>query len=153
MSVITEQNKQFILFVVTLRILILFNWHTSDHFLLTMQTPCQTGGRGAGNHTPPLLPYLARFLSWKFAFMSFLKASKTYLAPELLESRRGPCISYLDFLINTDRCLFPEEDIRNGLRMIWFEAETRGIPVEEGFRLIKSEQFFLTIVRNTSHQS
>ena len=36
----------------------------------------------------------------------------------LSESRRGPCISYLDFLINTDRSLFPQEDIRNDLHVI-----------------------------------
>ena len=36
----------------------------------------------------------------------------------LSESRRGPCISYLDFLINTDRSLFPQEDIRNDLDVI-----------------------------------
>ena len=29
--------------------------------------------------------------SWKFAFVKFTKASKTFLAPTLPESRRGPC--------------------------------------------------------------
>ena len=36
----------------------------------------------------------------------------------LSESRQRLCISYLDFLINTDRSLFPQEDIKNDLHVI-----------------------------------
>ena len=68
----------------------------------------------------------------------------------LSESRRGACI---DFSINTDRSLFPQEDITNDIHVIWFEAETRGILVEEGFRLISSQRFFLIVVRNTSYHN
>ena len=56
----------------------------------------------------------------------------------LSESRWGPCSSYFDFLINTDRIFFPQEDIGNDPHVIWFEAETRGILVEEGSRLFRS---------------
>ena len=35
----------------------------------------------------------------------------------LSESCGGPCIRYLDFLINTDHSLFPQEDIRNDLHV------------------------------------
>ena len=93
--------------------------------------------------------YVARLVSWKFVCHS----PKYVRMSALSESRRGPCISYLDFLINTDRSLFPQEDIRNDLHVIWFEAETRGILVEEGFRLITSKRFFLIVVRNTSYHN
>ena len=105
-------------------------------YLLIMQVPLTNGGQWAISFPYVFWKYVASFLCWKFGFVSFSKASETNLAPALSKSSRGPCISYLDFLINADRGLFSTIDIRNDLRMIWFEAETRGIPVEEGFRLI-----------------
>ena len=56
----------------------------------------------------------------------------------LSESRWGLWSSYFDFLINKDRIFFPQEDIENDPHVIWFEAETRGILVEEGSRLYRS---------------
>ena len=109
-------------------------------------------------HTPPLLFLKVRcqvsMLEIRFCVIlqNMSKCQHCHMSA-LSESRRGPCISYLDFLINTDRSLFPQEDIRNDLHVIWFEAETRGILVEEGFRLITSKRFFLIVVRNTSYHN
>ena len=36
----------------------------------------------------------------------------------LSESRQRLCISHLDFLINTHRSLFPQEDIKNDLHVV-----------------------------------
>ena len=143
-------------------ILILFNCHTSDHhFLLAMQVPWRTrfkGGGGRGVEGQGRGPYHSPAFSdstlpcW-YPGNSLLGHSPKYVRMSTLsESRRGPCISYLDFLINTDRSLFPQEDIRNDLHVIWFEAKTRGILVEEVFRLNTSYRFFL-IVRNTPYHN
>ena len=48
----------------------------------------------------------------------FCHSPKYVRMSALSESRRGRCISYLDFLINTDRILFPQEDIRNDPHVI-----------------------------------
>ena len=53
MGVITEQNKQFVLFVVTRRILILFNCHASDNFFVDNAGPSDE--RGPGGYILPLL--------------------------------------------------------------------------------------------------
>ena len=72
--------------------------------------------------------------------VSFSKVSKTNLAPHCQNLVGVPALvyCYLDFLINTDCSLFAQEDIKNDLPMIWFEAETWGILVEKEFRLITS---------------
>ena len=104
-----SRTKQFILFVATRRILILFNCHTSDNFFVdNARSPDEP--RSAVGHIVPLLfwKYVASLSCWKFAFVSFSKASETNLAPAKSESSRGPYISYLDFLINVDRSLFPQ---------------------------------------------
>ena len=53
MSVTAEQNKQFILFLGTRRILILFNCHTSDN--LFVDNAGSPDERGAVGHILPLL--------------------------------------------------------------------------------------------------
>ena len=112
-------------------------------FLLAMQVPwrtcvcvCVCVG-GGGPYASPA--FSGSTLPGWYPRNSLLCHSPKYVRMSALpESRRRPCISYLDFLINTDRILFPQEDIRNDPHVIWFEAATRGILVEEGFRLITS---------------
>ena len=142
------QNKQFILFVATWLIFILFNCHTSDHhFFVGNAGPlanlcvcvcvCVCVCWGGGPYASPA--FSGSTLPGWYPRNSLLCHSPKYVRMSALpESRRRPCISYLDFLINTDRILFPQEDIRNDPHVIWFEAATRGILVEEGFRLITS---------------
>ena len=89
-----------------------------------MQVPWRTGGGGAGGLGGGKGPYPSPAFSestlpgW-YPGDSLLCHSPKYVRMSALsESRRGPCISYLDFLINTDRSLFPQEDIRNDLHVI-----------------------------------
>ena len=77
-------------------------------FLLTMQGPMTNGGLWAISFRYFFWRYDASLLCWKFAFVSFSKASETNLVPALSKSSRGPCISYLEFLINADPSLFPQ---------------------------------------------
>ena len=129
MNVIAEQNKHFILFVVIRRILILFNFHTSDTFFVDNAGPLMNGGRGA--YLSPT--FSESTLQVCYAGNSLLCHSPKH--PKLIWPRhsqnlvRGPALAILILTVI---------DIRNNLRMIWFEAETRGIPVEEGLRLITS---------------
>ena len=108
MSVIAEQNKQFILFVATRRILILFNCHTSDNFFV--DNAGSPDERGAVGHILPLLflKILCQFVMLEICVCAFSKASETNLVPALLEFSRGSCISYLDFLINAHHSLFTQ---------------------------------------------
>ena len=81
------------------------------------------GGGGIGSHTPPLLLLKVRcqvgILEIRFCVILQNMSECQHCHMSILsESRRGPCISYLDFLINTDRSLFPQEDIRNDLDVI-----------------------------------
>ena len=107
-----NRRKHFILFVGTQRILILFNCHTSDNFFVDNAGPLTKQGSGRERGRGPYLSLnfsestLPGCYCWKFAFVSFSEASKINLAPALPESRRGPCIRYLDFLINTVSSLF-----------------------------------------------
>ena len=73
-----------------------------------MQGPLANGEQWAISFPYFFWKNIASLLCWKFAFVSFSKASETNLAPAVLESSRGSCISYLDFLINADRSLFPQ---------------------------------------------
>ena len=143
MSVITEQTVHTVCGY--LLILILFKCHTSDHhFLLEMQVHWRTRLRGrVGDHTPLLLFLKVRCqvgipeIRFCFILQNTSECQHCHMSA-LSKSRRGVCFNYLDFLINTGLSLFPWEDIRNDLHVIWFETETRGILVEEGFWLITS---------------
>ena len=69
---------------------------------LFIQAPQWRRGRRAEGlcHPPPLSPNFSQIVpcqemfSWKFAFVSFSKASKTFLAPVLPESCWEPCDLY-----------------------------------------------------------
>ena len=110
LSVITEENISYYLWVPSvywycLIVILLII------FLLTMQAPWQSRSQGERGRGPYLSPNFSESTlpgcyCWKFAFVSFSEASKINLAPALPESRRGPCIRYLDFLINTVSSLF-----------------------------------------------
>ena len=104
------------------------------------------GGEGGGGG--PWGPYPSPAFSgstlpgW-YPENSLLCHSPKYVRMSALpESRQRPCISYLDFLINTYRILLPQEDIRNDPHVIWFEAATRGILVErKDFDLLRHKNF------------
>ena len=80
-------------------------------------------GGGTGGHTPPLLFLKVRCLvgmleiGFCVILQNMSECQHCHMST-LSESRRGSCISYLDFSINTDRNLFPQEDIRNDLDVI-----------------------------------
>ena len=143
MSVITEQTVHIVCGYLTYIDIVQLSYFWSS-FFVGNAGPLANGRRGAGGLGGGKGPYPSPAFSestlpgW-YPGDSLLCHSPKYVRMSALsESRRGPCISYLDFLINTDRSLFPQEDIRNDLDVIWFEAETRGILVDEGFRLITS---------------
>ena len=73
-----------------------------------MQGPLANGEQWAISFPYFFWKNIASLLCWKFAFVSFSKASETNLAPALSESSRGPSISYLDFLINADGSFYPQ---------------------------------------------
>ena len=108
MSVIAKQNKQFILFVATRRLLILFNCHISDNFVA--DNAGSTDERGQWAISFPYFPLLFTF-PVSYAENLLLCHSPKHpnlIGPVTSESSRGHCISYLDFLINAERSLFPQ---------------------------------------------
>ena len=145
MSVLTEQTVRIVCGYLTYIDIVPLSYFWSSFFVgnAGSLTNGMEGVGGIGGHTPPLLFLKVRchvgILEIRFCVILQNMSECQHCHMSILsESRRGPCISYLDFLINTDRSLFPQEDIRNDLHVIWFEAETRGILDEEGFRLITS---------------
>ena len=98
-SILTEQwNYNFL--VLILYSYLRYNDRLSDVFLLlaVILSKCYEEPRrkDCGGHAslPPLFlkSYFARNIFWKFAFVSFSKTSKTFLAPAFPESHRGPCV-------------------------------------------------------------
>ena len=131
MSVITEQTAHIVCDYLTYIGIVQLPYFWSSFFV------GNAGRRSKGPYPSPAFSE-STLPAWYPGNLLLCHSQKYVRLSALSESRRGPCISYLDSLINTDCSLFPQEDIRNDLHVIWFEAETRGILVEEGFRLITS---------------
>ena len=98
MSVITGQTVHIVCGYLTC---IDINCHTYDHFFVGNAGPLTNGVGGWGQRAIPLLfffwKYVARLLSLEFSLVSFSKISQTNLVLAPSESRRGACISYLEF--------------------------------------------------------
>ena len=140
MSAITEQTAHIACGCVTYIDIVQLSYVWSSFFVGNAGPLTNEVGVGGGGRGPYPSPAFSgsTLPGWYPGNSLFCHSPKYVRMSALSESRRGPCISYLDFLINTDRILFPQEDIRNDPHVIWFEAETRGILAEEGLRLITS---------------
>ena len=138
MSVITEQTVHIVCGYLTYIDIIQLSYFWSSFFVGNAGPLMNGVGLEAIPLSCFLWKYVARLVSWKFALChssKYVRMSALSLSA-LSESRQRLCISHLDFLINTHRSLFPQEDIKNDLHVVWFESETRGILIEEGFQLI-----------------
>ena len=113
-------------------------------FLLAMQVPWRTGLGDGGSVPYPSSAFSESTLPgcyrWNFLWCHSPKYPKLIWSLHRQNPVRGPVLVILNLIIN--RSLFPHEDTGNDLSMIWFETETRGLLVEEGFRLITSWRFF-----------